>query len=299
VADPTLEAVEAELVVEALYRRYGYDFRDYARASLRRRLRLLSVELGEDRISDLVPRILHEPALLEQVVSGISVPVSELFRDPEAFLALRQEALPLLRTYPQIAIWVAGCATGEEVYSLAILLHEENMLDICQIYATDMSAHSLAVAEEGIYSVRSISSAMENYQKAGGKATLTDYFLLRYSHGKFIDELKKNISFSQHNLATDGVFCETHLVSCRNVMIYFNRSLQGKVLELFRVSLVRGGFMLLGLKENVRGTACEKHFRMICPGAALFQKQRMLEETAESIQERDLRLAGEKNDVGR
>ena len=245
------ETIELELFIQAMHRRYGYDFSQYAPASLRRRVRQLAERLGCDSISALTGRALHEPKLLPQLLEGLSVPVSDMFRDPAVFRALREQVLPLLASYPQINIWQAGCAHGEEVYSLAILLEEEGLYERSRIFATDLSANALRQAEEGIYPVREAQQWSRNYQAAGGTRSLVDYYSARYDLLKLDDRLRRNITFAQHNLASDRVFCEAHLVLCRNVLIYFSNPLQDHCLALFRDSLVRGGFLCLGMCESI------------------------------------------------
>lgn len=270
--DPELEALEIELFLEALRRRYGYDYREYAPASLRRRTRALRVSLDAPSIAALIPRVIHEPALLDSVVHGLSVPTSELFRDPEVYRTLRTEVLPVLRTWPQPHVWIAGCATGEEIYSLAIMLHEEDLLDHCQLYATDVDAISLARAEEGIFPARGLPEAAEAYRRAGGRGSLHDYCHVRYNYVKFDSFLRRGVLFSQHNLSADGVFCEMHLICCRNVLIYFKRSLQNRVLRLLCDSLARGGYLVLGLKEDVHSTEVEGRFSPVASEQAIFRR---------------------------
>ncbi|MDE3072097.1 MAG: protein-glutamate O-methyltransferase CheR [Pseudomonadota bacterium] len=245
------EGIELELFIQAMHRRHGYDFSQYAPASLRRRVRQLAERFGCDSISALTGRALHEPKLLPQLLEGLSVPVSDMFRDPAVFRALREKVLPLLASYPQINIWQAGCAHGEEVYSLAILLEEEGLYERSRIFATDLSANALRQAEEGIYPLREAKQWSRNYQAAGGTRSLVDYYNARYDLLKLDDQLRRNITFAQHNLASDRVFCEAHLVLCRNVLIYFSNPLQDHCLALFRDSLVRGGFLCLGMCESI------------------------------------------------
>jgi chemotaxis protein methyltransferase CheR len=249
--DIELENIELDLFVQALQRRHGYDFSQYAPASLKRRVRQLAHQLGQDAISALTHRMLHEPELLPQLLEGLSVPVSDMFRDPLAFRALREQVLPVLASYPQINIWQAGCAHGEEVYSLAILLEEAGLYERSQIFATDLSARALERACEGIYPVREAQQWSRNYLAAGGRRSLADYYSARYGLLKLDQRLRRNVTFAQHNLVSDKVFCEAHLVLCRNVLIYFSNPLQNHCLALFRDSLVRGGFLCLGLRESL------------------------------------------------
>ena len=248
--DIELEGIELDLFVEAMRRRHGYDFGRYAPASLLRRVRQLAADLGGGAISALTHRLLHEPELLPQLLEGLSVPASDMFRDPSVFRALREQVLPLLASYPQITIWQAGCAHGEEVYSLAILLEEAGLYERSQIFATDLSTRALEQAREGIYPLRSAQQWSRNYLAAGGSHSLAGYCSARYGLLKLDRRLRRNVTFAQHNLAADGVFCEAQLVLCRNVLIYFANPLQQHCLTLFRDSLVRGGFLCLGLRER-------------------------------------------------
>jgi chemotaxis protein methyltransferase CheR len=248
---PELENMEVDLFVQALQRRHGYDFSQYAPASLKRRVQQLAQQLQCRSISGLIERVIHEPQLLPNVLDGLTVPVSDMFRDPPMFRTLREQVLPLLASYPQINIWQAGCAHGQEVYSLAILLEEAGLYDRAQIFATDLSAKALQQAEEGIYPVRDAQQWSRNYQAAGGTRSLADYYSARYSLLKIDQRLRRNVTFARHNLVSDGVFCEAHLIFCRNVLIYFSNALQDHVLSLFRDSLVRGGYLCLGLRESL------------------------------------------------
>jgi chemotaxis protein methyltransferase CheR len=265
------EDIELELFVQALKLRHGYDFGQYARASLKRRVNDLvkNAELGT--IGALTSRVVHDEAFLPQVIAGISVPVSEMFRNPEIFKALSAEVFPVLASYPHINIWQAGCARGEEVYSLAILLEEAGLYDRTQIYATDFNDHVLHVAQEGIFSVHEARLYAQNYLAAGGKHTLSHYWHARYERVKLDERLKRNITFANHNLVADGVFCEAHLILCRNVLIYFTNTLQDQVLGLFRDSLVRGGFLALGNKESIHFSANAREFLAFNSAARIFR----------------------------
>ncbi|QAU23621.1 protein-glutamate O-methyltransferase CheR [Dyella sp. M7H15-1] len=246
-----LDSIEVELFVQALQRRHGYDFSQYAPASLKRRVRQLTDHLQCKTISGLTERVLHEPTLLPRVLDGLTVPASDMFRDPGLFRGLREQVLPMLASYPRINIWQAGCAHGQEVYSLAILLEEAGLYERTQIFATDLSEQALQQAEEGIYPIRNAQQWSRNYQAAGGRHSLADYYSARYNLLKIDQHLRRNVTFAQHNLVSDGVFCEAHLILCRNVLIYFSNPLQDRVLSLFRDSLVRSGFLCLGLRESL------------------------------------------------
>ena len=247
-----IEELEIDLLLEAIQRRYGYDFRDYARASLRRKVRAIAATVGVAQISELVPRLLHDPQLFADVVGTFATPVTEMFRDPPFFRYLRDTIVPYLKTWPYVRIWVAGCATGEEVYSLAILLKEEGIYERCTLFATDFIDASLRRAQAGIYPLRSMKTNIANYQMAGGRNHFSEYYHADYDAVIMDASLRQNITFANHNLVTDGVFSEVHLVLCRNVLIYFNTALQKRVLTLFHDSLLRGGFLALGSKESLR-----------------------------------------------
>ncbi|MBB3225817.1 chemotaxis protein methyltransferase CheR [Luteibacter sp. Sphag1AF] len=246
-----IEDIEIELFVRAMQLRHGYDFSGYAPASLKRRVLQLVRTQDVSDISELNRRVLHEEGFLSKVIEGLSVPVSEMFRDPQVFRALRDKVFPVLASYPQINIWQAGCAHGQEIYSLAILLEEAGLYERSQIYATDFNDAALALAQEGIYATRDARDWSRNYQEAGGQRSLSDYYSARYDFIKLDHRLRRNVTFANHNLVTDDVFCEAHLILCRNVLIYFSNPLQDRTLGLFRDSLVRGGFLCLGTRENI------------------------------------------------
>lgn len=232
--------------------RYQHDFRAYAPSSLRRRLRQAMEALDCDRVSVLQDRVLREPALFVRLLQYLTVQVSEMFRDPAYFLTLRSQVLPELRTYPSLKLWVAGCSHGEEVWSLAVLLQEEGLLERSVVYATDINPDALQRAEAGIYALDRAAQFSRNYQAAGGRASLADYFTAGYDGIVFDRALKRQIVFADHSLATDAVFSETHLISCRNVLIYFDDALQARAVGLFKDSLVRRGFLGLGSRESLQ-----------------------------------------------
>jgi chemotaxis protein methyltransferase CheR len=272
VADSDPEDPELQEFVRTLKTRYGYDFSQYAQASFRRRVRALRTRTGAESVAALSRRLQQEPGFLRQVLAGLSVPVSEMFRDPWVFEALRREVLPILASYPRIHIWQAGCAHGEEVYSLAILLEEEGLYDKAQIFATDLNDVALEDAAEGIYSAANAAQFSQNYLRAGGRRSLSHYFHARYERIKFDESLKRNVTFASHNLGTDGVFAEVQLILCRNVLIYFNDELQDRVLRLFRDSLVHKGFLCLGSKETLAHTAVERDFGVFDATARLYRR---------------------------
>ncbi|SEM31055.1 chemotaxis protein methyltransferase CheR [Luteibacter sp. UNCMF331Sha3.1] len=246
-----VEDIEIQLFVRAMQLRHGHDFSEYAPASLKRRVQQLVRTHDTGTISELNRRVLHEDGFVGSVIEGLSVPVSEMFRDPQVFRALREKVLPVLASYPQINIWQAGCAQGQEVYSLAILLEEAGLYDRSRIYATDFNDAALAAASDGIYAARDARDWSRNYLDAGGTVSFSDYYSARYDFIKLDKRLRRNVTFFNHNLVTDVVFCEAHLILCRNVLIYFNNALQDRTLGLFRDSLVRGGFLCLGTRENI------------------------------------------------
>ncbi len=269
-----LEDLEVDLFVDALYRRYGYDFRDYGRASLTRRIRNLARQFNAATISDLTAQVLHLPERIGDVISGLSVPVSEFFRDPEMFRVLRETVLPTLASYSRINVWQAGCARGEEVYSLAILLTEAGLYGRTHIFATDIADSSLASAREGIFPASDLPDASRRYIASGGTRSLADYYHTRYELAKMDERLVSNVTFAKHNLATDGVFCEAHLILCRNVLIYFTDRLQDRVLTLFSQSLVRGGFLCVGSRENLQFSAAKQHFDVVDAEAQIYRLKR-------------------------
>ncbi|WP_295519003.1 protein-glutamate O-methyltransferase CheR [uncultured Stenotrophomonas sp.] len=244
--------LELKVLLEALYQRYHYDFRSYAVSSLRRRIRQAMQRYDCERLVDLQHRLLHEPDLFAHAMQFFTVQVSEMFRDPAYFKQLREQVVPVLRTYPSVKLWVAGCSTGEEVWSLAILLHEEGLLERSIVYATDINPAALATAEAGAYSIDRLAQFSRNYLAAGGTGSLSDYYATAYDGAVFDRQLRRNVVFADHSLATDTVFSEVHLVSCRNVLIYFNRDLQDRAVGLFREALVHRGFLGLGSKESLQ-----------------------------------------------
>lgn len=266
-----VEDIEVDLFIRALQLRHGYDFSGYARASFKRRAIQLAASTGHATISEMTARLLREDAFLPEVVAGLSVPVSDMFRNPSVFRALREQVFPVLASYPQFNIWQAGCAFGEEVYSLAILLQEAGLYDRAQIYATDFSDAALSRAAEGIFPLREARTYSENYLAAGGTRSLSDYYHAQYEHIKLDSALARNITFANHNLVADGVFCEAHLILCRNVLIYFTSPLQDQVLTLFRNSLVRGGFLCLGNKETIDFAPSAQEFKVIDMTARIFR----------------------------
>jgi chemotaxis protein methyltransferase CheR len=267
-----VEALELELLLEAVFRQYGYDFREYARTSIRRRIRNIMTGEGLQTISALQDRILHDLAVWERFLQGISVSVSAMFRDPHFFLAFRRHAVPVLRTYPFIRIWQAGCSLGEEAYSLAILLQEEGLYDRSLIYATDINESTLRQAREGIYPAELMQKYTQNYMLAGGQRSFSEYYTARYEFALMRPALQQNIVFSQHNLVSDGAFNEFNVVLCRNVMIYFSRPLQERTHTLFQRSLSMFGILGLGAKETLRFLPQEAMYEQFEPGEKLYRR---------------------------
>jgi chemotaxis protein methyltransferase CheR len=247
-----VEDIEIHLLLEALYQRYHYDFRHYAGASIKRRLKQAREKFGFETFSALQEALLHEPAMLPRLLGYLTVQVSEMFRDPSYFRALREKVVPHLQTYPSLKVWVAGCSNGEELYSLAILFREEGLEQRTLFYATDINQDALAKAEAGIFALDQMQLFTENHRKSGGKSSLSDYYSAAYGRASFDKSLRQNVVFSDHSLVTDAVFAEMHLISCRNVLIYFDRALQDRTLGLFKDALARKGFLGLGAKESLR-----------------------------------------------
>jgi len=243
--------IELPLLLEAIHSRYSYDFRRYAVSSLKRRLAQAMKHFQCRSLSGLQERVLREPEVMHGLLTFLTVQVSEMFRDPSFYRALREKVVPYLRTYPSLKVWIPGCATGEEVYSLAILLREEGLLDRTRVYATDINPEALRKAEAGVYDLERVAGFSKAYREAGGRGSLADYYLAGYDAAVFDKTLRQDVLFSDHSLATDSAFAEVQLITCRNVLIYFDRALQDRAVELFRTSLCRKGFLGLGAKETL------------------------------------------------
>jgi chemotaxis protein methyltransferase CheR len=259
-ASEGLEDLEIRLLLEGVWSCYGYDFRDYALTSIRRRVRFFMEEEGLSTVTSVQDRVLHDPLALRRFLRALSVNVTAMFRDPSFYRALREVVVPVMRTYPAVRIWHAGCATGEEVYSVAILLQEEGLYDRCRLYATDINDAVLRQAQRGELPLSSMRENTRHYIEAGGGHGFARWYKTRDDRAVLDPELRRNIVFAQHNLASDGSFNDFHLVVCRNVLIYFNRALQDRVHRLLYDSLVRFGFLGLGLKETMRFTPHEGHY---------------------------------------
>lgn len=265
--------IEIALFREALRLRHGYDFSGYAPASFKRRVLALQAAMDAPTVSRLTERLLHdEESFLREVIGKLSVPVSEMFRDPRAFRELREQVMPLLATWPAINVWQAGCAHGEEVYSLAIVLRECGLYERAHIFATDFSDEALARAEEGIYPLHEARLYSDNYLKAGGSGSLSDWFTARYHRIKLDASLRARVTFANHNLVSDGVFGEMQLIVCRNVLIYFGDALQDRALGLFRDSLVHGGYLCLGSKETLAYSAVADDFQRLAPDSQIYRR---------------------------
>jgi chemotaxis protein methyltransferase CheR len=254
VGTPGSAGFDGELreLVAAIFRLYHYDFRGYAAASLRRRMTAAMIHLDCRTLPQLQDRVVRHPEIFSTLLDYLTVQVSDMFRDPGYFRALRERVVPLLRTYPSLKVWVAGCSAGEEAYSLAILLHEEGLLPRTLIYATDINPRILAKAESGIFDIDRVAGFTRNHRASGAGTSLSDYYTAAYGRVAFDKALQKHIVFADHSLATDSVFSEMQFVSCRNVLIYFTRELQDRALALFQDSLCRNGFLGLGAKETLR-----------------------------------------------
>jgi chemotaxis protein methyltransferase CheR len=265
--------IELRLLIDAIYLKYHYDFRSYATASLKRRLRSAMMHFGDSTLSQLQDRVVHEPATLPALLNFMTVPVSDMFRDPAYFKALRETVVPVLRTYPSLKVWVAGCSTGEEVYSLAILLREEGLLSRTIIYATDINPETLQKAEAGVYEADRVAGFTDNHRQSGARSSLSEYYTAHYGRAVLDKSLRANIVFSDHSLATDSVFAEVQLVSCRNVLIYFNRDLQDRAVGLFREALCRKGFLGIGSRESLRFSLHGDAFSEVARQERIFQKK--------------------------
>ena len=270
--DPDLEKIEIELLLEGVYRYYGYDFRSYAYASLRRRLWKRIESEGLSSVTALHERVLHDRAVMERLLMDLSINVTAMFRDPSFYQAFRTEVVPLLRTYPFIRVWHAGCSTGEEVYSLAILLEEEGLYDRTRLYATDINENVLDQARAGVFPLDKMQEYTDNYLRAGGTRSFSEYYTAAYGGALFSPSLREQVVFAQHNLVTDGPFAEFNVILCRNVLIYFNRTLQQRAHDLFYDSLGMFGLLALGSKESLKFTKHESCYELVCRTGKIYRK---------------------------
>ena len=268
-----IEKIEIELLLQAIYLKYGYDFRSYAKASIKRRILSRLSRSGLKSISEMQHSLLYDQRFFETLLLDFSINVTDMFRDPFFYRALRKKVIPVLRDQSFTKVWHAGCATGEEVYSMAILLKEEGLYEKTRIYATDNNQKAVKEAKDGVYPIDNIKQYTSNYQKAGGLASFADYYTAKYDSAIMKGALKKNIVFSDHNLATDAVFGEMDLIVCRNVLIYFSRDLQNRVFKLFRDSLCDGGFLCLGSKESIRFSEYSDDFEDVVTKEKIYRKK--------------------------
>lgn len=266
------ERIELRLLKEAIFHKYGYDFRNYAEASIKRRVMAFLKEYRIDSISMLQHRVLYDANLFKHLLAGLSINVTEMFRDPGFYAAIRHHVIPTLRELPFFKLWHAGCSTGMEVYSMAIILEEEGLSHKARIYATDFDEGVLQKARDGIFPLEHARDYTANYQQAGGLAGFSDYYTAKYEHAIIKSSLKKNIVFADHNLASDGVFGEMNLIFCRNVLIYFNKALQNRVFKLFYESLADDGFLCLGAKESIRYSSYSDAFADVAPKDKIYRK---------------------------
>lgn len=267
------EKIEINLLLEAIFLKYGYDFRNYSIAHVRRRIRRRMELGGFESISALQHQVIHDDSFFHTILTDLSINVTEMFRDPSFFLAVRREVVPFLVTYPFVRVWHAGCATGEELYSMAILLKEEGLFDRIQLYATDFNDMVLQKAREGIVQARLLKEYTENYQRGGGCRSFADYYTAKYEWAILDSSLKEKVVFANHNLVTDHVFGEMQLIVCRNVLIYFSRELQNRVIRLFYESLCRGGILCLGSKESIRFSDHSDKFERLLPNEQIYRKK--------------------------
>lgn len=268
-----VEDIEIRLLLEALFLKYHYDFRNYAMASIKRRLTQARQQFGFATFSAMQDQLLHDPAMLPRLLSYLTIQVSEMFRDPAYFKAIREQVVPHLRTYPSLKVWIAGCSEGEELYSLVILFREEGLEDRTIFYATDINHQALEAAEAGVYPLERIQLFTENHRKSGGRSSLSDYYQAAYGRASFDRSLRRNVVFSDHSLVSDAVFGEMNLISCRNVMIYFDRKLQDRAIGLFRDSLSRKGFLGIGSKESLRFSRHSAAFADFVREEKIYQRQ--------------------------
>ncbi len=267
------EDIELWLLLEAIFQKYNYDFRNYAMASIKRRMAQAKERYGCKTYSALQDLVLHDPQILIELISFLTIQVSEMFRDPSYFKAIREKVIPHLRTYPSLKVWVAGCSAGEELYSLVILFREEKLEERTLFYATDINPDALKKAEAGVYGLDRIPLFTENHRSSGGKSSLSDYYTADYGAAVFKKDLRDRVVFSDHSLVSDQVFAEMQLISCRNVLIYFTRDLQDRALGLFKDSLGRKGFLGLGSKESIRFSTHSTAFTDFSRTDRLYQKE--------------------------
>lgn len=268
----TNEDIELSLFIEAIEMKYGYNFKEYSRAHIKRRVKSRLIKSNMSGILELTRNVLYNEAFFREVLLDFSINVTEMFRDPEFFKFIKDEIFPILESYPEVKIWHAGCSSGEEVYSMAIMLKEYGIYDRCKIYATDFNENILKRAKDGIYSLESMKEYTKNYILAGGNSSFSDYYLAKYDSAIIDSDLKRNITFAEHNLVTDGVFGQMNLIMCRNVLIYFDKSLQNKVNQLFTESLIKSGFLCLGTKESLKYSSVINDYETIDETLRVYKK---------------------------
>lgn len=273
--DVNIEELEIRLLLEAIYSLYGYDFRQYSKASMRRRILHRLGLSGLSTITDMTSKVLRDRQFFVSLLNDMTVNVTEMFRDPHFYRRFREEVVPVLKTFPFIKIWHAGCSTGEEIYSMAVLLEEEGLYERTMMYATDIDKNVLATAKKGIYSISAIKQYGDNYIQAGGKSSLSDYYTCKYESVIMDQRLKRNIVFADHDLATDQVFGEMNVIVCRNVLIYFDRQLQERVFKLFHDSLDLGGFLCLGTKESLKFANGDHDFEAVDAEMKIFRRKQV------------------------
>jgi len=273
VIDSVNEDIEIGLLLEAIYQKYGYDFRNYSREHIKRRILHRLALSNFNSISEIQHNVLYDRTLFNILLHDFSINVTEIFRDPSFYKAIREHVIPILKTYPFIKIWHAGCSTGEEVYSMAVLLKEEGLYNKALIYATDFNETVLQKAKEAIYPIDNMEKSESNYQKSGGLGSFSDYYVAKYNSFVFHKYLKEKIIFADHNLVTDGIFGEMNMIICRNVLIYFNKELKNRVIKLFHDSLCHGGFLGLGSKESIRFTEHYDRYECYIKEENIFRKR--------------------------
>lgn len=273
-AGAELETIEIGLLLEGIRLMYGYDFREYALAPLRRSILATMSREGTPTISAYQDRVLHDASCMQRFLGAVGVNVTGMFRDPELMRSIREEVVPLFKTYPSVRLWVAGCASGEEVYGLAILLEEEGLLKRSSIYATDMNEDMLDIARAGTYPLDRLRKYDESYQQSGGRGTLSDFYTAVGRSGRFGRDLQRNVTWTRHNLVTDSSFNDFHLILCANVLIYFLPALQSRAYRLFYDSLIRSGFLAIGKRESLSQSPDRDHYEQVRDGVNLFRKVR-------------------------
>ncbi|EPJ55299.1 MAG: cheR-type MCP methyltransferase [Osedax symbiont Rs2] len=287
------QEMEIDLLLQSVYQLYGYDFRHYAKASLHRRINNVIIREQLNNVAELIPLIVHDQYAFDRFLQEMSITVTAMFRDPGLFQLLKQKVLIKLQTYPRINIWHAGCATGEEVYSMAIMLHEAGLLERSRIYATDYNNQALTIAEKGIYPLKNMRQYSENYQRAGGEYSLSDYCHQKYSEVLFDAKLRDKITFAHHNLMKDQGFAQMHLVLCRNVLIYFDNHLKDRVLQMISNSLVTRGFLMLGDKETINLSSVAQQFESVSARSRIYQKKiQIVSDVSGVVPEADPALVG-------